>query len=466
MAVDGTEVATYRQVRNPWLVQIAVGFGTIITTVDSSSVNIALYTVAADFGVDAGTASWLPLIAFLIVTSTLLMFGRLSDQLGAKNVFIAGLGIYGAGSLAAGLAPTFPLLLACRGLQSIGISMMSANALAILTECFPPHQRGRAVGMYSTVVGLGYFVGPLIAGLVINAVGWRYVFFILVPVAILGIATCIPVLPRSRTIQGHHFDFQGAGFFALTTTALLLGVNTARSSSPTAPPVLALVALAIVALLAFIWTERRVGEPMLDLGLFRIRVFSASLVGAFFLFFAVTGEELLLPLFVQQILRENAATAGALMAIVPFVRMILSSPVGMLSDRYGQRWLSVAGSLSTMLGVLGLSRMGADTSLVWIGGCMVFIGLGQGLFFSPNMHAVSELGTAQPAWSRVGCAWSAPKPRPIDGRCRGSVPAADGQHRTRGAVAGYQLGFFVATAALALSAVVAYSGGSTRRARS
>ncbi|MHB1007112.1 MAG: MFS transporter [Chloroflexota bacterium] len=464
MKVDSAEEATYRRVRNPWLVQLAVGFGTIITTIDSSSINIALYTVAADFGVDMGTASWLPLIAFLIVTSTLLMFGRLSDQLGAKNVFIAGLGIYGLGSLASGLAPSFPLLLACRGLQSVGISMMSANALAILTECIPPHQRGSAVGVYSAVVGLGYFAGPLIAGLVINSLGWRYVFLILVPVAALGILTSIPVLPRSHTVKGRRFDFQGAGFFAFATTALLLGINTARGSSPTAAPVLGLVGIAVVAFSAFVWTERRVAEPMLDLGLFRIRVFSASLISAFFLFFSITGEELLLPLFVQQILRENAATAGVIVAIVPFFRMVLSSPVGMLSDRYGQRWLMVVGAALTMLGMLGLSMMDAHTALVWIGACMVAIGLGQGLFFSPNMHAIM---TSVPS-NRLGVGSGALGLRRNLGQSLGVAVAAyllqTGGAGLGGAVAGYQLGFFVATVALVLSAVVAYAGGSTHRA--
>jgi EmrB/QacA subfamily drug resistance transporter len=457
------ERAAYRKVRNPWLVQVGTGLSVIVTTFDSSSVNVALYTVAQHFAVDAGTVAWLSTLAFLIVTSTLLLFGRLSDQFGAKNVFVAGFVVYGVGALAAGLAPSFPLLLLARGLQALGVSMLSANALAILTECFPPHQRGLAVGVSSTIVGAGYFVGPIMAGQIIELFGWRVVFLALAPVAAIGFLVNLAVLPHSNRIRGRGFDYPGAGIFAFAATSLLLGINNARLAPVMSPTVLLPLVAAVAGFAGFVYIERRAPEPMLELSLFRNRLFSLSLASAFLLFLGITAEELLVPLFIQRILGESPAVAGTVVAIVPLFRMFLSSPAGMISDRIGSRWLATIGAVFTSLGVLGLSTMNGDTSLPWIVGCMSFLGLGTGLFFSPNMHAI--MSSVPP--TRLGVGSGALGLRRNLGQSLGVAVGAyllqTGSGGSESTVEGFQLAFLVAGACVGLAAVLTFVSGSTPR---
>lgn len=454
--------------RRRWLVQGAVGVSILITTVDTGGINIALHTIAQHFAVDAATIAWLPLLGFLAITSTLLMFGRLSDILGNRVIFANGFIVYGAGALACGLAPSFPLLLAARGLQAIGISMLSANQSAILSETFPPHQRGMALGVSSTLVGLGYFLGPIIGGLLINAFGWRWVFLATIPVCVIGFIISTLVLPAGRKSSGQGFDFTGATVFAMAVTSLLLAINFARTESLGSPLVIALTLVTVAALAAFVYVEQHVAAPMLHLSLLRIRPFTLALVAGFTAFFGLSGEELLVPLFSQDIMGLDAVTAGLVVSTVPFIRMLMSSPMGVLSDRFGPRVLTAVGALVAAVGVFGLSRMEADASVTWLIGCMAVIGLGNGFFFSPNMHAIMSSVPQR----NLGMASGMLGMRRNLGQSFGVATAAYLlQTGTIGGnpVGGFQAGFTVQALFLVLAAVAALLAGDpsrlTRRAR-
>ncbi len=445
--------------RRRWLVQVAVGLGTIITTFDTSSLNVSLATLAREFAVDASTVAWLPLLGFLVVTSTLLLFGRLSDLLGSKVVFIGGFIIYGAASLLCGLSAGIGQLLIFRGVQAIGVSMLSANAMAILAACFPAHQRGTAIGVASTVVGLGYFLAPIVAGFLIVALGWRFVFFAGVPVSLLGLAVGLLVLPRGARTQGLHFDFLGALLFATAATTLLLAINAAKTGTLTSLPVLGFAGAAVLAVVLFVAVERRVREPMLEIDLFRIRLFAFSLASAFLFFVGTAGQELLVPLFIQQVLLASPATAGLAMSIVPFIRMLLSSPSGYLSDRFGPRWLASSGAALSALGLYGLSRVNANTPLAWIVGCLTVIGIGAGLFFSPNMHAT--MAAVPP--DRLGVGSGALGLRRNLGQSLGVALAAYLLQTGSGPsalVGSFQISFAVQATAVGLATVAAVLGGS------
>ena len=456
---------TYRRVKHRWLVQVSVGMSTLIITTDTGGINVVLHTLSTHFGVDAGTVSWLPLLVFLIVTATLLPFGQVSDLLGSRQVFAAGFAVYAVGSLSCGLATSLAMLVVSRALQAVGVSMISANAQAILTECFPPHQRGMAMGVSSTVVGLGYFVGPIIAGLVIDNLGWRYVFLVTVPLSLAGLALALLVLPESRKRHGAGFDVPGALVFAVAVVALIVALNVARSSSFASPVVLALGALALVGAGAFVAVELRATQPMLELGLLRTRLFSFSLLSAFLLFVGTAGQDFLVPLFVQEVMRQQATTAGVLLSIIPFIRMALSSPSGLLSDRVGSRALTGAGAGLCAVGLFGLSTMNVDSQLPWLAACLSLIGLGTGLFFSPNMHATMA---AVPA-NRLGMGSGAMALRRNLGQSLGVALAAymlaSGSGGPSAQVAGFQLAFSVQTASVALATLAALAAGSTVSAR-
>lgn len=464
--VEPEKRAAYHRAPNPWLVQAAVGIASILITIDSTGINVALYTIAGEYGIDMGTASWLPLVSFLMISSTLLLFGKVSSQLGPKNVFAAGIALFGSAAAAAGLAPSFPALLLCRALQALGGSMITANQIVIIAASVPPHQRGAAIGVWNAIVGLGTLLGPTLAGVLIDLFSWRYLFLGLAPLAALSLVVSIVVLPPSERSKGQRFDYGGAALLALATTSLLLGIDAARRSSPASPAVLGLIGLAALALVAFVQVERRTAEPLLDLSLFRIRLFSLALLAAFFLFLAFAAQELLLPLFVQDVLRAGPATAGILMTVAPLIRVLMSSPAGYLSDRFGPRPLMMAGAITMAIGMLGLSSMNASTSTWFIVACLVLIGLGTGMFFPPSMHAV--MASIPPSQAGIGSA--AVGLRRNLGQSVGIALAAyllqTGSTGADGSVGGYRLAFLVGTVWLALATLAAFAAGPLRKTKS
>ncbi len=457
----GSTTPGQRPAQRLWLVQISVGISTLITTMDTSSINVAINAVANEFAVDVSSTSWLSLIAFLVVTSTLLLFGRLSDMLGSKRVFLSGFVVYGASSLLAGLAPTFVVLLLFRALQALGVSILSANALAILTESYPPHRRGFAVGVFSAIVGLGYFLGPMLAGTLITCAGWRFVFFGLAPLAVIGFFVNLAVLPHFEPVQRGRFDFVGAFLFAVSVTGLLLAVSFARSNGLQHPTVLLAAAIAILFLVLFVRQEFRFESPMLAPSLFSNRLFTLSLVSAFLLFLGITGQELLIPIFVQRIMGQEASVAGVLLAIVPLLRMVLATVTGELSDRFGSQRLTVSGAAMTAAGLFGLAVMNEGVSLFYIAACLFVIGVGQGVFFSPNMHAIM---TSVPA-GMAGIASGAMGIRRNLGQSLGVALTAyalqTGSGSTEVNVAGFQAAFTLTAVAVGLSTVLSMLGGST-----
>lgn len=454
-----------RRVRRQWLVQVACGLGVLTVSIDTGAVNISVYTLAQHFQVDAATAAWLPLIAFLTVTSTLLLFGRLSDLLGSKLIYTGGFVVYALGLLAAGLAPNFALLLAFRGLQALGISMISANNAAILTQNIPPHQRGMALGINSTCVGAGFLIGPIIAGNIITLAGWRYVFFAIIPLSLIALLLALSILPRGALTKGGRFDFLGALLFAVAVVSLLLAINFARSSSLGSPLALGLFVAAGLAIAAFITVERRVSEPILDLGLFRVRLFSLSIASAVALFLGTTGQDLLVALFVQQVMLLDPSQAGYIVATVPLVRALNGSLAGFISDRLGSRWPSGLGCVSICIGIFGLSRMDAGATVPYLVACLVLIGMGTGFFLAPNMHAI--MAAVPPDKLGVGAGMIGMR-RNL-GQSMSLALAAYllqiGSGGSGAAVPGFQLAFSVEAAFVAAAAVMAFASGSTGRAR-
>lgn len=461
---------SYIKVSNRWMVQASVGLGVVITTLDTGGINVALHTLAREFGVDAAAIAWMPLLGFLIVTSTLLLFGRLSDLLGSKQVFVAGFAVYAAGSLSCALSTIFPVLLVSRGLQAVGVSMLSANSNAILTACFPPRQRGMSLGINSTLVGLGYFVGPIVAGLLITALGWRYFFFAAVPLCLVGLAVNWLVLPQGKRSRAIRFDFAGATLFALSAVCLLMATNVAaRASRFEDPAVWGLLAVSGISAGAFLAVERRAPEPIIDLSLFRNKLFSLSLASAFLIFFGIAGQEFLVPLFLQQILAQTPASAGLAVSVVPFIRMLLASPSGLLSDRFGPRWLSTVGALLVGGGLLGLGLVGGAATPTTITLCLGLIGAGSGLYFSPNLHAT--MAAVPP--ERLGMGSGAIGLRRNLGQSMGVALAAfilqaGGSTRPPSATS-YQTAFYVGAFFTGLAALASLAAGSTkpyRRVRS
>jgi len=318
----------------------------------------------------------------------MLSVGRLGDMIGKKRPYAAGVVIFTLGSVLCGLAPSVYWLIGFRVLQGIGSAMMMALGFAIVTEAFPPSERGKALGLTGTMVSVGIVLGPVLGGLIIGALSWRWIFFVNLPIGIVATWMVLRFVPAVKPAGGQRFDLLGAATLFLGLASLLLALTLGQRMGFTDPAVLALFAATLLFLALFITIELRIKDPMIDLGLFRNRLFNINLVTGFIVFVCMAGTIILMPFYLENVLGYDPRSVGFLLAIVPIAVGIAAPISGALSDRVGTRPITVAGLLFILLGFLAIGTLSAETTA--LGHVLRFlpIGIGIGVFSSPNNSAV------------------------------------------------------------------------------
>jgi EmrB/QacA subfamily drug resistance transporter len=421
-----TETLTHEQVqsrqdrrRRPvgphykWVALTNTTLGALMATIDASIVLIALPAIFKGIGVKPlapGETSyflWL-LLGYMVVTATLLVtFGRISDMFGRVRLYNLGFLIFAVGSTLLAFTPgtgnTGALeLIIFRIIQGIGSGFLFSNSAAILTDAFPPNERGRALGINQIAAIAGSFIG-LIAGGILAAINWRLVFFVSVPVGIAGTIWAYTMLRETATIREHQkIDWMGNVTFALGLTILLLAITYGiepYGGSPMGwgnPMVIGGILLGIVLLAVFIWIELHVDDPMFRLDLFKIRMFAAGNLASFLSALGRGGLQFMLIIWLQGIwlplhgysYEETPLWAGIFMTPL-LLGFILMGPVsGYLSDRFGARPFSTAGMLIQVFGFLGLTLLPANFSYPVFAVLIFILGCGSGLFSSPNTSSV------------------------------------------------------------------------------
>ena len=367
-----------------------------MSTLDSSIVNVSLPSILTDFGSDLATIEWVVLAYLLTITATLLTFGRLADIAGRKRVYTIGFGVFTFGSLCCGLAASpFQLILA-RVVQAVGGAMIQANGLAITGAVFPKEERGRALGINGTVVATGIATGPAVGGLLVNAFGWPSIFLVNLPIGAIGIGLALLVLEERRisfppggSREGQRFDPAGALLVSVALVTLLLGLNQGHERGWGSPPIVALLVAAAISFAAFLAVERRVAAPLIDLGLFRVRAFAAGSLAALLSFLAVSTNAFLMPFFLQLVLGYDPARAGLLLTPTPLTLAVVAPLSGWLSDRFfGARILSSIGLGVTCIALALLGGLAADAHYADVLVRLILLGVGLGLFNSPNTSAI------------------------------------------------------------------------------
>lgn len=375
--------------RNKWPILAAVSLALFMATIDGTIVNVALPTLVADFQTDFPTIQWV-VLAFLLGLSVLMLsVGRLADMLGKRRIFMLGLVIFTAGSALCGLSPTVYALIAARLVQSIGAAMLLALGVAIVTETWPPQERGKALGVSAGVISLGVVIGPSVGGIIISALSWHWIFFVNVPLGLLALAATWRYVPAQKPkSEREKFDFLGAGVLAVGLLALLLALTVGQTAGFGEPGILALFGVAAVGLVLFVLIERRVRFPMLDLNLFRNTQFSLNLATGALTFVAISAVVFLLPFYLELVLGLSVLQVGLLMGVAPLLLAILGPLAGSLSDRYGTRPVSVVGLTALVVGYLFASTMDTDTTPGGYVLRMLLVGVGMGVFQSPNNSAI------------------------------------------------------------------------------
>ena len=383
-----------------WLILSAVSLGSLMSTLDGSIVNVAMPSIERDLGIDLTTVEWVSVAYLLVVGSLLLPVGRLGEVLTFKRVYLVGFTIFTLASVCCGASPTPEVLVAFRAVQGVGAAMIMAMGPAIVARTFPAFERGRALGLNGVGVSIGLSLGPVLGGILTQVGTWRAIFLINVPIGVLAIVWAARVLPAETPGKGQSFDIRGAALSGSALFALLLALSEGQEWGWTSPATIGLVIASAVLGLALVAVERSALQPMIDLALFRIRAFAAGLASVVVAFAGLFTATFLLPFLLQQGSGLSPIEAGLLMTPVPITMAIVAPFSGSASDRFGPRVLASTGMAIMALALLSLTQLPVDFTLPDLVWRLVLLGLGQGLFMSPNSSAVlgsvprGRIGTA------------------------------------------------------------------------
>ena len=361
---------------------------------DQTGVNLALPQIADHFDATIPAVQWVALGYILTTGALLLPMGRLSDIVGRKRIYLVGFVVFTVGAVLAGFAPSLLGVILSKVFQGVGAAMIQANGMAIVTSTFAPSERGKAIGLFMTVVGMGAIAGPVIGGGVVGAFGWEYIFFLGVPFGLASIITALIVLdgrPSEQSTPGGHrpdFDWLGAFMSSAALVTFLLVMTVAHSVGWGSWKVLLAFGGVVLLIAAFIWWERRAPDPMLALELFKRRLFSLGTAASFLSFVAGTSVFFLMPFYLQGVLGFSPGRSGLIMAPTALAFAVLGPISGRLSDRYGWRRFAVVGLVMSLASMLALASVTDAGSVGLIVGALVMQGIGMGMFYSPNASAV------------------------------------------------------------------------------
>ena len=375
-----------------WWTLLAVSFGLFMIMLDNTVVNVALPSIRADLGISISELEWVVNGYALTFGVLLLSGGKLADMLGRRRIFIVGLVIFTASSFFCGFANSAGVLIGARVVQGVGAALMNPATLSIITATFPPRQRGTAIGIWAGVSALALAIGPLFGGAITEHISWSWIFYINVPIGILGILAARIFIDESRDMTEQRLDFPGLATSAIALFALTYGLIKSNERGWGDPLVLGLFAASAVSFVAFILLERHQRLPMLDLNLFRNRSFASANTVMFLIGLAMFGTFFFVSLFVQNILGYSPIQAGATFLPMTLFIIFVAPIAGKLADKVGPRALMVPG-LSLVTASLVLFSLQDEGSTFWtLLPALVVGGLGMALAMAPTtaaaMHAV------------------------------------------------------------------------------
>ncbi len=392
---DASVVKVKKGIEAKWLILTAVMLGAFMGPIDASIVNTVLPDITGYFKTDISIAQWVPTIYLLTISCLILFYGRLGDMVGYKKIFLTGLASFVVASILCGTSQTIWMLIGFRGIQGLAAGLLMAVGYAIITAAFPPFERGRAMGIYAVSIAAGLGLGPTLGGLITQYTSWHYVFFINVPIGVAALIWGARVIPRSTTKPGQRLDVPGALTALVFLTSLLLYANQGETWGWASPRSLALVGIAVVFGALFYWIERTSPQPMLNLALFKNRRFSFASVSTLLSFVALYAIVFLTPFYLLFVLHFTILKVGLALIASPLATMFVAPLSGAMSDRFGTRVFAVLGMCIAAIGLFLMSGLTA-TDNVWAVVWRLFvIGLGLGMFQSPNN---SEIMGSVPPW--------------------------------------------------------------------
>ena len=398
--MDSADITPAKQKRLK-LVLFNVCVGQFIVGLDQRALLVALPTLTETFDTSLTTIQWVLLIYDLLLIGTVITVGRLGDLFGRRRFYAGGFLIFVLSSALCGAAQSAWQIILFRGLQAVGGAMISANGRAIASIAFPAYQRGQAMGFASMAFHVGFLTGPTLGGFLIDTIGWRWIFYINLPIGFWGAYLAWKLLEESKAdSEAISVDFPGAILLMLTCSLFIYAMNQLPHSGWNDPQVTAGLGLSALALGLFVFVELRTPMPILSFSLFRIRLFTASIFSLFFITSTQSAISFLLPFYLQDVLHFTPTHMGWIIIANSAIIVMVAPIAGWLSDRMGSRLLCTIGSGIIVIGQFFVASLAVDSSVPRILFPLLLIGLGWALFNSPNQSAIlgsvprDKVGTA------------------------------------------------------------------------
>ncbi|MFI1510534.1 DHA2 family efflux MFS transporter permease subunit [Streptomyces sp. NPDC020597] len=370
---------------NPWAVLVTMGLGFFMTLLDLTIVNIAIPDMMDRLGSSLDQALWVVSAYALVLAVTLITFGRLGDLRGPRTLFIAGVTLFTLASIACGLAGTPGLLIATRAVQGLGAAMMVPQTMVLIMAVFPAERRGTAMGVWGSIAGVATLSGPTLGGLLVSTIGWRWIFFINVPIGVAVVVLTFALVPDIRPARAHRFDVPGVLVATAALFCLAFGLQEGERYHWNAG-IVALIAggLALIAVFVLHQRRRQNDEPLVPFALFRDRNFTVMTAIVALISMALLGLVLPMNIYLQSVLGMSAVQAGLTLAPSPLLSMTTAPFAGRLSDRIGGKNVLLFGLVVYGTGIcLVLLLAGADSSWYTFTLPMAVVGLGTGCLLAP-----------------------------------------------------------------------------------
>ena len=371
-----------------WMIFTVTANGTFMSTLSAGIVNIALPTMSQQFHVSLESIQLVVSLYLLVLTCLLPVFGKLSDLYSRKWMYLGGFVTFGVGALFGALANSLTVMLLARAIQGIGSSAMMATSQALIAQIFHGPSRGKAFGAIGAVVACGSLAGPAIGGALIQAWGWRSIFWLTLPICALGVWRGIYLIPRFKGNKRLHMDYVGALYYTLMSFSFLYALNTAADKGWTNPFILSSFVLSIVFASLFFRREKTSKYPFIGLSIFKIPAISYGYGVAVLGFTALFTNSVLLPFYLADILHLDPIHIGLLILPFPVTLAIASTVSGALCAKWPARIITTAGFVFLFISTLLFAFIGATPSFSYIVLAQLIMGIGSGTFQVPNNNTV------------------------------------------------------------------------------
>lgn len=373
-----------------WFILLTVLIGATMSALDVSIVNVATPTIENRFDVPMSMVEWVVMGYMLTLTVFLPFFGRLADMFGRTRMYNIGFIIFTIGSALCGISPNAYFLIFSRVLQAIGAGMLQANSVAIITQSFPKSELGRAIGIQGAVQAIAMSIGPFVSGILISLLNWRLVFYINVPIGIIGTLMALFILPASKhnLKKDTEIDFLGVILCATGLGFLVLAIDQGAKVGWTSSLIILCFLASLIILPLFIIRELKTNNPMIDLRIFKNWDFSTGNITGFLSYYVLFAVLFLMPFYLEDIMHYDAEVVGSILTPIPLAMALIAPFAGAISDKIGSRFMTTLGMIICATATFFLSFLNDNINIYFLTIIFIILGLGMGIFTPPNNSTI------------------------------------------------------------------------------